>query len=118
MKKDSRADGDNGKISRRKFMQFGGAALAGGAALGSDARPVAASPVMNMFPTRPRQGAQVQAYRTLGRTGWRVSDVGMGSVPLRESAVVRYAYDKGVNYFDTAEGYGRGAAESAIGEAM
>jgi predicted aldo/keto reductase-like oxidoreductase len=42
----------------------------------------------------------------------------MGSVPLRESAVVRYAYDKGVNYFDTAEGYGNGAAERAIGEAL
>jgi predicted aldo/keto reductase-like oxidoreductase len=32
--------------------------------------------------------------------------------------VVRYAYDKGVNYFDTAESYGNGAAERAIGEAM
>jgi len=42
----------------------------------------------------------------------------MGSVPLREAAVVRYAYDKGVNYFDTAEGYGNGAAERAIGEAL
>ena len=31
------------------------------------------------------------------------SDVGMGSVPLRETAVVMYAYDKGINYFDTAE---------------
>ena len=78
MNKDSQAD-NYSKLSRRKFMQFGGAALAGGAALGSDARPVAASPVMNMFPTRPRQDAQVRAYRTLGRTGWRVSDVGMGS---------------------------------------
>ena len=118
MKKDSQADGDNGKISRRKFMQFGGAALAGGAALGGDVDSAVASPVVNMFPTQPRQDSQIQAYRTLGRTGWRVSDVGMGSVPLRETAVVRYAYDKGVNYFDTAEGYGRGAAETAIGEAM
>jgi len=42
----------------------------------------------------------------------------MGSVPLRESAVVRYAYDKGVNYFDTAGSYGNGAAERAIGEAL
>ena len=54
----------------------------------------------------------------MGRTGFQVSDVAMGSVPLRETAVVRYAYDKGVNYFDTAEGYGNGAAERAIGEAM
>ena len=118
MKKESRANGDNGKISRRKFMQVGGAALAGSAALGSDVEAVAASPGKGMFPVSAGQDAQIQTYRTLGRTGWRVSDVSMGSVPLRESAVVRYAYDKGVNYFDTAEGYGRGAAESAIGEAM
>ncbi|MFC1661628.1 aldo/keto reductase, partial [Gemmatimonadota bacterium] len=32
--------------------------------------------------------------------------------------MVRYAYDKGINYFDTAESYGNGAAERAIGEAM
>ena len=44
--------------------------------------------------------------------------MGMGSVPLRETSVVRYAYDKGINYFDTAESYGNGAAETAIGEAM
>ena len=37
---------------------------------------------------------------------------------FRWAYVVRYAYDKGVNYFDTAEGYGNGAAERAIGEAM
>jgi predicted aldo/keto reductase-like oxidoreductase len=42
----------------------------------------------------------------------------MGTVPLRDADVVRYAYDKGVNYFDTAEGYGNGAAERAIGDAM
>jgi predicted aldo/keto reductase-like oxidoreductase len=71
-----------------------------------------------LFPTLARQDARIQRYRTLGRTGWQVSDIGMGSVPLRESSVVRYAYDKGVNHFDTAEGYGRGAAERAIGDAM
>jgi predicted aldo/keto reductase-like oxidoreductase len=43
----------------------------------------------------------------------------MGTGPLREPAVVRYAYDKGINYFDTAESYGgNGAAERAIGGAM
>jgi predicted aldo/keto reductase-like oxidoreductase len=104
-------------ITRRNFVKVGGAVLAGGAALGGGAIP-AAGATPGLFPTMRRQDARIRSYRTLGRTGWRVSDVGMGTVPLRESAVVRYAYDKGVNYFDTAEGYGNGAAERAIGEAM
>jgi aryl-alcohol dehydrogenase-like predicted oxidoreductase len=66
----------------------------------------------------PKQEAKIQAHRTLGRTGFLVSDVAMGTGPLRESAVVRYAYDKGINYFDTAESYGNGASERAIGEAL
>jgi predicted aldo/keto reductase-like oxidoreductase len=109
-------DRDVNEISRRNFVKVGSAALAGGAALGG-AIPAAADTRPSLFPT-PRQEARVQSHRTLGRTGWQVSDIGMGSVPLRDSTVVRYAYDKGVNYFDTAEGYGNGAAERAIGEAM
>ncbi len=117
MSKDRRSEGEQGGISRRSFVKTGGAALAGGAALGGAAIPAEAA-VPSLFPNPHRQDARVQRYRTLGRTGFQVSDVGMGSVPLRETAVVRYAYDKGINYFDTAEGYGNGAAERAIGEAM
>jgi predicted aldo/keto reductase-like oxidoreductase len=118
MSNDSPSERNRAGISRRDFVTGGSAALAGGAAFGGAALPAAAAPRLTMFPTGPRQDTRVRAFRTLGRTGWRVSDVGMGSVPLRESNVVRYAYDKGVNYFDTAEGYGNGAAERAIGEAM
>ncbi|MFH1763386.1 MAG: aldo/keto reductase, partial [Gemmatimonadota bacterium] len=123
MSKDHQADDRQSGISRRNFVRVGGAALAGGAALGGApihagaATPPPVGPP-RLFPYQPRQEAKIQAYRTLGRTGFQVSDVGMGSVPLRETAVVRYAYDKGINYFDTAEGYGNGAAERAIGEAM
>ena len=113
----------NGEISRRAFVKTGGAAVAGGAVLGGTAAPLAGrtgtlAGYPNLFPYVPRQEAKIQAYRTLGRTGFQVSDVGMGSVPLRDTSVVRYAHDKGVNYFDTAESYGNGAAERAIGEAM
>jgi predicted aldo/keto reductase-like oxidoreductase len=117
MRDDSQSDRERTALSRRNFVKVGGAALAGGAALGGSPTPANADTRPRLFPA-PRQDAQIQNYRTLGRTGWQVSDIGMGSVPLRESAVVRYAYDKGVNYFDTAEGYGNGAAERAIGEAM
>jgi predicted aldo/keto reductase-like oxidoreductase len=122
MKKLSESDDRQSRISRRSFVRVGGAALAGGAALGSTPIPAGARTDAagrpRLFPSQPRQEAKIQAYRTFGRTGFQVSDVGMGSVPLRETAVVRYAYDKGVNYFDTAESYGNGAAERAIGEAM
>jgi len=125
MSKRQGAEGEKSGVSRRDFVRRGGAVLAGGAALGGAAIPAGAetrSAAISrrdaLFPNPLGQDAKIQAYRTLGRTGFRVSDVGMGSVPLRETAVVRYAYDKGVNYFDTAESYGNGAAERAIGEAM
>jgi predicted aldo/keto reductase-like oxidoreductase len=37
---------------------------------------------------------------------------------MREANVVRYAFDKGINYFDTAESYENGASERSIGEAL
>jgi predicted aldo/keto reductase-like oxidoreductase len=118
MSDDYHCEREHGGISRRNFVKVGGATLAGGALLGGNTTPAAASSGTGLFSYRPRQDARIQRHRTLGRTGWNVSDIGMGSVPLRETAVVRYAYDKGVNYFDTAEGYGNGAAERAIGDAM
>ena len=44
--------------------------------------------------------------RTLGRTGFRVSDISMGCGMISDSNVVRYAYDHGMNLFDTAEASG------------
>jgi predicted aldo/keto reductase-like oxidoreductase len=123
MKQDHPSKNRTSGISRRTFVKTGSAAIAGGAVLGGTAGQVGGSAVpssggLSLFPSVPPQEAKIQAHRTLGRTGFQVSDVGMGSVPLRETSVVRYAYDKGINYFDTAESYGNGAAERAIGEAM
>jgi len=60
--------------------------------------------------------------KRLGRTGLQVSVVGFGGIPIiaisREKAekVVRYAYEKGFNYFDTARAYGD--SEEKIGAAL
>jgi hypothetical protein len=45
-------------------------------------------------------------YRTLGKTGLKVSGVGygIGFVPITD--VVARALDMGVNYFDTSRDYG------------
>jgi predicted aldo/keto reductase-like oxidoreductase len=65
-----------------------------------------------------QENPRIRSYKTLGRTGWQASDIAFGTGPLREPALVRAAFDRGINYFDTAESYGNGAAERAIGEAL
>jgi aryl-alcohol dehydrogenase-like predicted oxidoreductase len=71
-----------------------------------------------LFPVRPSQEGRIQQYRTLGRTGFRVSDVSLGASFLREANLVRYAFDKGLNYIDTADAYANGASERAIRGAL
>lgn len=74
-------------------------------------------------------------YRTLGRTGLRVSEIGFGGAPAgithyierwdtaaeaeRGSLVraIRRGLDLGLNYLDTAPGYGAGLGEEIYGEA-
>jgi aryl-alcohol dehydrogenase-like predicted oxidoreductase len=64
-------------------------------------------------------------YRTFGRLGWRVSEVGYGMWGLagwtgREDEETRrslqLAVDLGVNFFDTALAYGEGHSEKLLGE--
>jgi len=111
MKKAPGSGDGKDRISRRSFVKVGGAALAGSALTATES-------VAGAYQLPAPSAERIKKLKRLGRTEFMASDVGMGSVPLRESNVVRYAYDKGVNYFDTAEGYGNGAAERAIGEAL
>jgi voltage-dependent potassium channel beta subunit len=65
-------------------------------------------------------------YRKLGRTGLKVSEISLGSwltyggYVERENAVksIRKAYDLGINFFDTANVYERGAAEELMGAVL
>jgi aryl-alcohol dehydrogenase-like predicted oxidoreductase len=63
-------------------------------------------------------------YRTLGRTGWKISDVGFGAWAIGGSwgqvdddesmRTLHHALDRGVNFFDTADVYGDGHSERLI----
>ena len=65
-------------------------------------------------------------YRRLGDSDLNVSEIGFGSWltftdPQRKEAAiacVHRALDRGINFLDTANVYGRGAAESVLGEAL
>jgi aryl-alcohol dehydrogenase-like predicted oxidoreductase len=58
------------------------------------------------------------AYRTLGRTGLKVTSVAFGSMITSDGTVLERAADLGVNYFDTARGYQNGNCERMVGNAL
>jgi aryl-alcohol dehydrogenase-like predicted oxidoreductase len=63
-------------------------------------------------------------YRTLGRTGWQIADIGFGAWAIGGSwgnvndsesmATLHRALDLGVNFFDTADVYGDGRSERLL----
>ncbi|MCE9590250.1 MAG: aldo/keto reductase [Planctomycetes bacterium] len=66
-------------------------------------------------------------YRTLGKTGVKISEVGLGTWQLGgvdwgnmsdddALKILRRAVDLGVNFFDTADVYGLGRSETLIGK--
>jgi aryl-alcohol dehydrogenase-like predicted oxidoreductase len=67
-------------------------------------------------------------YRTLGRTGWKISDISFGAWAIGGSwgevsdddalAALRTALDEGVNFIDTADVYGDGRSEQLIARVL
>lgn len=64
-------------------------------------------------------------YRKFGRTNWQLSEVGYGmwgmagwteSDDLQSSKSLDLAVERGVNFFDTAWGYGEGHSEELLGK--
>ncbi|MBM4044587.1 MAG: 4Fe-4S dicluster domain-containing protein [Planctomycetes bacterium] len=56
-------------------------------------------------------------YRTLGRTGLKVSELGFGtSVNELSIPILAAGIERGVNYVDTSPNYGRGKSEETLGE--
>ncbi|MCK0135458.1 aldo/keto reductase [Arenibacter sp. S6351L] len=67
-------------------------------------------------------------YRTFGRSGWKVSEIGFGGWQLggtwgkvddnNSIETLLYAFENGVNFVDTAFAYGNGHSERVIGKAL
>ena len=66
-------------------------------------------------------------YRTLGKTGMRISEIGFGGWAIGKSSWVgaedneslralNLAVDRGLNFIDTAMGYGDGHSETLVGQ--
>ncbi|MBC8153837.1 MAG: aldo/keto reductase [Bacteroidetes bacterium] len=66
-------------------------------------------------------------YRTFGRTGWQISEVGYGmwgvadwtgSERTQIDQALDRAVERGCNFFDTAWGYGSGLSEQILGDLL
>jgi uncharacterized protein len=110
---------------RRDFLRAAAAAAAAGGALGALGRAAAAGPPPEDAEARKRALAKALPLRDLGKTGLKVSSLGLGcfylgSLREEEAAVgiVRRALDLGVTWFDVAPSYNQGVAEIRLGKGL
>ena len=97
---------DSGTMNRRDFLKVGVTGAAASLAFGSLAGLVRAEP------------AGTLAYRTLGRTGLKVTTLSFGAMLTPEYEVIRAGLDMGINYVDTARVYLNGRSEGIVGRAL
>lgn len=68
-------------------------------------------------------------YRLLGKTGWQVSEIGLGTWqvgggwgnafdPKKAEEILHTAFDQGINFVDTADVYDGGQSEAAVGRVV
>ncbi len=104
-------------MSALKRRQFITSIASGAVGLGVAGRLQAGAPDV---PSVGQETAapKIKKYNALGKTGLKVSDVSFGAISLFEPNVLRYAYDCGVTYFDTAESYLRMKGEAYVGQGL
>jgi aryl-alcohol dehydrogenase-like predicted oxidoreductase len=112
-------------MQRRIFLKSAITAGALAASTGASAGPAsgiatAASPVSQLRPESPSM-----LYRELGKTGERVSAIGLGgahigiqSDPSESIRIVRSAIDRGITFLDNCWDYADGLAEVRMGQAL
>ncbi len=96
--------------SRRNFLAAGLALPAAGIGSVTEQAPPAA-------PASKLKAPELR-YRTIGKTGLRVTSVGFGCMITSDPSVIERAADIGINYFDTARGYQSGNNERMVGAAL
>lgn len=100
----------NGSLDRRRFLKYSALGLAG------SGFPHLKT-IDGLRTQEKTEKLRIREYRTLGRTGFDVSDISAGEHQGNE-AILSMLLDAGVNYIDTGESYGRGRDERVIGQVI
>jgi hypothetical protein len=102
---------DRNSMNRRAFLKFGVIGVAAAAGLSGLSRIIEAAAPASKSGITP-------VYRTLGRTGLKVTGVGFGAMLTPDYEPMEAAFDLGVNYVDTARRYMNGRNEEIVGKAL
>ena len=70
------------------------------------------------LPSANAEKKSILEYRTLGKTGLKVTAVSMGVMNCSDPAVLLRAFDLGINFYDTADCYMHGRNEEMVGKAF
>ena len=104
--------GKKGILSRRGFIK-----TAGLSSLGSNLIPLGTFAQADGSASTKRPEQRIVPVRPFGKTGVNVSILSLGGVlKSSDQLLFRQAYKLGVTYWDTADSYGWGKNEKAIGE--
>ena len=97
------------KMGRRRFLKRISSALLG----------IATVPIWKAGHASEKiEKTPVLEYRTLGKTGLKVTTVSMGVMNCSDPAVLLRAFDLGINFYDTADCYMNGRNEEMVGKAF
>jgi aryl-alcohol dehydrogenase-like predicted oxidoreductase len=95
------------EIGRRRFLERIWSTLLG----------IATVPIWKTSPALEKAGKMpALEYRTLGKTGLKVTAVSMGVMNCSDPAVLLRAFDLGINFYDTADCYMNGRNEEMVGK--
>jgi len=104
--------GKRGNFSRREFIK-----TAGGVGLGSVLLPLNSLIQAHGSSSTKLSEQMIVPRRTFGKTGVNVSILSLGGVlGIHDQLIFRQAFKMGVTYWDTADSYGWGNNEKAIGK--
>jgi len=110
------SDTNRANMNRRRFLKN---SAVGMGAVGAGLLEITGGNLLNAQTEKNQQQPEtnkplkIKEYRTLGRTGFKVSDISTGYV--KDPAVLEQLLDAGVNYIDTAESYGN---EPVVGKVV
>ena len=95
-------------MKRRDFLKAGTAIAAFDGCTGKTRRTLREGP----------SGNTKIAYRKLGSTGFKTTEIGFGCMNMANPELLTAAIDHGINYIDTAHLYMNGRNEEIVGQVM
>ena len=102
------------KLNRRDFVTKSSIGIVGVCAGLISNEPIN----QNYYLKNIQEQTRIKEYRALGRTGFKVSDIGCGTISISNENVLKSILTAGVNFIDTADAYSNGNNEKMLEEPL